>query len=307
MSGLEGIGVVGAIASVAQLSQYMMGTSCSIFELYGTLRNAPKKFQRYACTMKQIIEIAQLIQANEWLQSSSAVAKILRDTIQRAEQVQDLLPRVPLNGSSGPKNMLKYWRLFTNLRKESQVIEILANLEENKSALTLYILDIQTKHSGQACYNTKKLLDMLPKSDSIQYDAFQAATPVDPIERPNPDIESQSSCDDIPIEEPSLNSPASSEDYSSERSEDDSVLTGVNSHSAKVALHTDTLNESPQYGSVYDGAIANGKSCQINGDIGAGLFPLEKHRYYKIIATDSSLQINGNVTSDALSFLSIRR
>ena len=93
----------------------------------------------------------------------------------------------------------------------------------------------------------------------------------------------------------------------SERNENDSVLTGANSQSAGNTLHAEVLSESSQHGSVYDGATANGQSCQINGDIGFGLSPLEKHCYYKITATDSSLQINGNIASDNLSFLYSRR
>ena len=179
MSGLEIIGVVGAITNVAQLFQYMMGTSCSIFELYGTLRNAPKKFQQYTYTIKQIIEIARLIQANEWLQSSSAITTILTDIIQMAGEVQDLLPRAAPGGSSMSKNILKYLKHFRKLRKESQIMAILATLEEKKSALTLCILDIQTKHSGQSCHNTTKLLDMLPKIDSIQHGLSRAAIPAE--------------------------------------------------------------------------------------------------------------------------------
>ncbi|MCJ1389121.1 hypothetical protein MMC18_001975 [Xylographa bjoerkii] len=142
---------------------------------------------------------------------------------------------------------------------------------------------------------------------SIRQDVTHAAIPATLIKRPNPYRKSHCPCDDSHIAESSFNSPAFSEDYSSERCEGDSGLTRFNSQSANVALHTEALNAPPQYGSVYDGATANGKSCQINGDIGEGLFTLERHRYYKITATDSSLQINGNVTSDNLSFLSTRR
>lgn len=294
MSGLE---VIGAIASVAQLAQYVMGTNSSIFELCSVLRHAPKKFQQHAYTVKQLSEMIQLVQANQWLRSSSAVADILEDITQRVKEAQDLLRRAEPGGFSNVRTTTKYWKHFKNLRKESQIAGIFAELEKKKSSLSLCILEIQTKHSGEACCNTAKLLEVLPKLDSMHRDTFCVATALEP--QPSPQ--------DIQSTETRPDSPVSWGYESTVRSEFDSDITRVNSQSAGILLNAEGPGESRAVGSFYDGATASGQSCQINGDIGAGLFPMEKHRYYKITARDSSLQINGNITSDDLSFLSFRR
>ena len=57
-------------------------------------------------------------------------------------------------------------------------------------------------------------------------------------------------------------------------------------------------------GNIYEDLYTSGRACQINGDISEGSTQLRKHRYFHVTATGSSLQINGNIDSSSLIFLS---
>ena len=173
MSGLE---VVGAAASVAQLTQYILGISGSIYELIHKLRNAPSVFKRHADTINQVITVVEVIRANEWLHTP-AIASLLERIWTVAMEALNLLPTLKRDAVSA-FSINEYWKAFRGLRKENEILDRLKTLGELKSVLVVRILDIQTTHAGQSSCNIAKLLQIIPKLDAIQQHVSSLQLPV---------------------------------------------------------------------------------------------------------------------------------
>lgn len=164
---MSGVEVLGALASAAQITFYIIQTSSLIVEQCKRLRNASVKFQQYADTASQLIGSARVVESNKWLQTEN-MAVLLREILARTKEIHDLLPKVQKSEKgSGPGFMASCWKTYRSLRKEERILAIFAELEEQKSALVLCILEIQTKYTGETSCNITKLLPMV---DSIQED-----------------------------------------------------------------------------------------------------------------------------------------
>lgn len=164
---MTGVEVLGALASAAQIAFYIIQTSSMIIEQFKRLRNAAIKFQQHSDTTTQLIGISRVVQSNQWLQTES-MASLLKGILGRLEEVHKLLPKVQKHDKSArPGFVVTYWKAFRSLRKEDRILAIFAGLEEQKSALALCILEIQTRYTGETSCNVTKLLPMV---DSIQED-----------------------------------------------------------------------------------------------------------------------------------------
>ena len=164
---MSGVEVLGALASAAQLAYYVIQANSVIIEQVKRLRNASVKFQQHADTATQLIAFARVVQSNQWLQTES-MAALLQAILGRAEDVRKLLPRVQHYDKTARLSFVtSYWKAFQTLRKEERILAIFAGLEEQKSALVLCILELQTRYTGETSCNVAKLL---PVVDSIQED-----------------------------------------------------------------------------------------------------------------------------------------
>lgn len=166
MSGLEAIG---AVASVAQLVNYIIGTNSSIFELRRKLQEAPTRLKRQTATLEEVIKIAQLLKENEFVQNDM-IATTLNHIITKVDQTQDMLPQIDINLSSMSKRLTKKWKTFKHMRNEDRLLEILAELRDHKISLVLCIANIQVKQSGEASHNSSRLLDFIPKMNLMELD-----------------------------------------------------------------------------------------------------------------------------------------
>jgi len=181
---MAGVEVIGALASTAQLAYYVIQANSLVIEQFKRLRNAPIKFQQYADTATQLISIARVVQSNQWLQTES-MASLLEAILARTEEIHNLLPKVQKHDKAArPGFVSTYWKVLRSLRKEERILAIFAGLEEQKSALALCILEIQTRYTGETSCNVTKLLPMV---DSIQED-------VSHIRRGTGDLSVRDSC-----------------------------------------------------------------------------------------------------------------
>ena len=141
MSGLE---FVGAVASVAQITHYILRVISSFNELCTKMQDASARIQQNTTTIMEFNDIAGLIQSNQRLQNP-VVISILERVLERAEAARRLLSVFTNVGITSPKWVKKHWHAYNSVRKEKQILAILANLEEKKTALMLCISAIQAK------------------------------------------------------------------------------------------------------------------------------------------------------------------
>ncbi|MCJ1250233.1 hypothetical protein MMC30_007459 [Trapelia coarctata] len=333
---MSGVEVLGALASAAQVAFYVIQTNSLIIEQFKRLRNATTKFQQHADTATQLISIARVILSNQWLQTEN-MAALLEVILGRAEEVHNLLPKVYKNETAARSGIVAtYWKAFRSLRKEERILAIFAGLEEQKSALALCILEIQTKLSGEMSCNVTKLLPMV---DSIQED-------VSHIRRGTGDSSVCGFC----LCSLWLSSwfGSCARDFVADRlakattSSNHSIVTASTTTtlaptptSSTLTFSTSppspinrelTLVESPttigpqsfpsrpsvpgpetrHLGCTYENPLANDDATQINGDISIGApssARVQAHLYVRPVAAGSSVQMNGNVVGGDLGVL----
>ena len=158
MSGLE---VVGALASVVQLTSFAAEIVESISKIYMRLRNASRILRRYLSTLNQLKGVVLLLQSNEWLR-----AKAIVDQLKSIhEKINEALALLPLTGTESRSLLSRLSRgtqkAFQYVRNEDELKAIFLDLEEMKSTLVLCVLNTQVRQTGQGSRSTTELLGQL--------------------------------------------------------------------------------------------------------------------------------------------------
>ena len=166
---MSGIEALGAIASAAQLAYYLIETASVIAKQFKRLHNVSKRLQQHVETVKHLLGVAEQVRSNQWLQTP-AIARLLGVVLKHAEYAQSMLPKLETNSSANQRLMINYWRAYKHTKKEEEVLQVFTILEKHKSALTLCILEIQSKQMGEGFLNTTRLLGIIPQVESIQDD-----------------------------------------------------------------------------------------------------------------------------------------
>ena len=165
MSGLEAVAVVGAIASTAQLTQYIIQLSISVYDRCKMIHNATENFERYRTTVEQFHDILLRIKSNEWLQTSTMIS-VLKVSAEKLEKAQRLLPPQSQQAETTKGEYIKRcWRTIKDSRKEKQMLAIIVVLEENKNSLILCIQDIQTELVGIMSGDVRTILSATSQID----------------------------------------------------------------------------------------------------------------------------------------------
>ena len=166
---MSGIEALGAVASAAQLAFYLFETSSVISKQFKRFRNVSKRLQQHTETVNHLLQVAEQVQSNQWLQTP-AIALLLGVVLKHADYAQSMLSNLGTKSSENPRLKLNYWRAYKDTKKEEEVLQVFASLEEHKSALALCILEVQSKQMGEGFLNTKRLLGIIPQVESIQGD-----------------------------------------------------------------------------------------------------------------------------------------
>ncbi|KAF8857228.1 hypothetical protein BDZ45DRAFT_437272 [Acephala macrosclerotiorum] len=240
MTGLE---VIGALASIAQVSQYAVSIVASLIRLYGTLEAAPGKLRLGCKQLDQLSETVTLIQCNSALQTQNVLAQA--DAL--AEQIV-LLDKMLKEMLAQTKKSLfkKVARAYLGNQSEAKVAEAFAQIEMKKSALGLSVLEVNM-------YMTSTILN---KVDALQATGSPGSTPSTPT---LPDVSASALRDREP-------------DEGSCRLQQSHHHVYKNVISIEEALQVNGNIGPPNYfGSKnrYMHVVASGKSIQLNGHISA--------------------------------------
>jgi hypothetical protein len=138
MSGLE---ILGAFAAAAQLAD----AAIEIIQLISTfckkVINAPRSIKARTIQVQQLIDIAQLIKRTPPLQTA-LIGSILKNCVKEAEDLRDVLSKLTVE--SDAVRVEKYWKAVVGVAKEKRILGILEKLEEERNALTLCIVSINS-------------------------------------------------------------------------------------------------------------------------------------------------------------------
>ena len=164
MSGAE---IVGAVASVSQLVNYIIGTNPFVFQLHRKLREAPARFKQQTPTLEDIGKIAHIVRENKWSRNKD-ISVLPDQMVQKAEQVQNLLPRLDTHGFPRPGSLTNRWRAFKNIRKDEPLLEtIFVELRDRKSSLALDMANLQISQTSEAFHYSRSLVDSIPRLDKV--------------------------------------------------------------------------------------------------------------------------------------------
>jgi hypothetical protein len=138
---MAGVEVLGALAIAAQLAQQGLQIVSFISDLCSKVRDAPDSIRKQSLQVEQLIDIARLVKHNPSLQTD-LVASILRNCVNEAEKLREILAQV--STAAGDGTVRKFWKALDGLAEEKRILELFANLEREKSSLTLCIETISS-------------------------------------------------------------------------------------------------------------------------------------------------------------------
>ena len=134
MSGLE---VVGAVAAASQLIEQVL----KIVQLFSKFRDASESHSRHFVHIEQLIKIALLVKKNQPLHTA-VMEFTLRQCLSRATRLLKILSKIC--AASGDGKVMKWKKALARVTKEKEILVLLAELEREKSSLTLCISTIDS-------------------------------------------------------------------------------------------------------------------------------------------------------------------
>ncbi len=138
---MSGVEVVGALAAASQLAEQILKAVAFISDLYVKVRDAPESIRKQAVQVEQLIDIARLIEHNPSLQTG-AIASILQSCQSEARNLLDILCKILVAAQDGKVKQL--WKAIDRITKEKKILGCLRKLEQEKSALALFIATIDS-------------------------------------------------------------------------------------------------------------------------------------------------------------------
>ena len=115
MSGLEVLGVLGALAAASQLAEQGLKIALLLSELCKKVQDAPESIRKQVVLVQQLVDVCRLIESNQSLQTT-AVASILRTCLLGIDQLQDILRKISVVARDGKARQL--WKAFDGVVKE---------------------------------------------------------------------------------------------------------------------------------------------------------------------------------------------
>ncbi|OCK82325.1 hypothetical protein K432DRAFT_472503 [Lepidopterella palustris CBS 459.81] len=133
----EVIGVLGVMASAAQLIHYGGAVIIELRQFYERVHGAPERYAHQANQVEQLIETTELIRETESL-NTDLVAKHLKTILTNILNLESILQKALNETSSRSKK--RYWKALWAAQREEKISRGFVVLEENKSALVLCIV-----------------------------------------------------------------------------------------------------------------------------------------------------------------------
>ena len=131
--------LVGTVAAATQLAQLGL----EIVDLIRRVREAPRLVTQRAAQVRQLIDLAALVQRNPRLHTVPVLDATLRDCLQDAEALREMLAALTPADDAG--RATRAWKALDGVAKERRVGDLCQRLEERKSMLSLCITSVDSE------------------------------------------------------------------------------------------------------------------------------------------------------------------
>lgn len=136
---MDPLSILGAIAASSQIAQQSYDAIKFLNDIKTQMKNGPKKIRGQIQHIEQFINLLVLVMKNTSLQTSE-VSLVVKTCSNSAQDIKDSLESYLATPDDGKRVKLR--KAFTGVRAEKKISSMIADLEREKSLLSLYIQKI---------------------------------------------------------------------------------------------------------------------------------------------------------------------
>lgn len=131
---MSGIEVISLIASVTQLTRYVINIREFIQEVSGQVQSGPQGLEQLLGQLDRVLDTVREIEENTLFHTPS-IERHLEAIVVQVESLQTVLGKL---GSKKPQSTWKkYWKAYIRIRAKKQIFAIFTKIEEEKTTLQL--------------------------------------------------------------------------------------------------------------------------------------------------------------------------
>jgi len=138
---MDAVTILGAAAAASQFVEFGLEIIAFVSSLYSKIRDAPDLICKRSDQLHNLIDIAKQIKDTPSLQTDTTAA-ILCHCIGESKELLDILRKI--SATTGDGIVKKAWKAVDGVAKEKRILDILGDLERQK---TLLMLDIEAGNS----------------------------------------------------------------------------------------------------------------------------------------------------------------
>ncbi|KAK6602111.1 kinesin light chain [Botrytis cinerea] len=151
---MDPLSILGAIAASSQIAQQSYDAIKFLNDIKTQMKNGPKKIRGQIQHIEQFINLLVLVMKNTSLQTSE-VSLVVKTCSNSAQDIKDSLESYLATPDDGKRVKLR--KAFTGVRAEKKISSMIADLEREKSLLSLYIQKIDLSLLQKVDLNAKDI------------------------------------------------------------------------------------------------------------------------------------------------------
>ncbi|TGO17030.1 hypothetical protein BTUL_0021g00270 [Botrytis tulipae] len=136
---MDPLSILGAIAASSQIAQQSYDAIKFLNDINTQMQNGPKKIRGQIQHIEQFIALLVLVINNTSLQTSE-ISSVVKTCLGSAKDIKDCLGSYL--ATADDKKRVKLRKAFTAVRAENKIASMIADLERERSLLSLYIQNI---------------------------------------------------------------------------------------------------------------------------------------------------------------------
>ncbi|THV54036.1 hypothetical protein BGAL_0036g00170 [Botrytis galanthina] len=151
---MDPLSILGAIAASSQIAQQSYDAIKFLNDIKTQMQNGPKKIRGQIQHIEQLINLLALVIKNTSLQTSE-VYSVVKTCSDSAKDIKDSLESYLATPDEGKR--VKFRKAFTAVRSEKKISSMIADLEREKSLLSLHIQKIDLSLLQTVDLNAKEI------------------------------------------------------------------------------------------------------------------------------------------------------
>jgi len=133
---MDAVTILSAAAAASQFVEYGLEIIAFVSTLYSKIRDAPDLIRKRSSQLHSLIDIAKQVKDMPPLQTNTA-ADILSRCIGESDELLAILQKI--SAAAGDGIVKKAWKAAVGVAQEKKILDLLADLEQQKTLLMLHI------------------------------------------------------------------------------------------------------------------------------------------------------------------------